>query len=148
MCVPEQETQAKPVGVSVSQEEGVQVSITQTVHLNEIILFWTVGGFILIYIFLRHKKEKKKDKEREKERDRERREDRDRSRDERERSSGKKNKDKERERERDREREREREGDRDRKSDSDKGDVKVGLKVCLFFLWAGGCRELLEIKAI
>lgn len=145
ISVPEQETQAKPVGVSVSQEEGVQVSITQTVYFNHIILCWTVGGFIFISFLIRHKKEKKKDKEREKERDRERREDRDRSRDERERSSSKKNKDKERDRERDL---RERDGDRDRKSDSDKGDAKVGLKVCLVFVWVGGCRGLLEIKTI
>lgn len=39
LCVCEQETQAKPVGVSLSsQEEGVQVSITQTVNSNDFIL--------------------------------------------------------------------------------------------------------------
>lgn len=49
LCVPEQEAQAKPVGVSISQEEGVQVSIAQTVNFNYIILCWMVGGFIHIY---------------------------------------------------------------------------------------------------
>lgn len=47
-CVPEQETQAKPDGVSFSQEEGVQVSITPTVSFS----FPDVDGIIDFVVLL------------------------------------------------------------------------------------------------